>query len=107
MIKHIGAELRVKPKPRARSAQDLGSKPESKAKPEIERGGSGERAWGAPYQKILKIHTWNRAIWCIVQLFKQTCIFPQWWIEEFAENEHIPHFDPSQIQLYSMSLRTL
>ena len=36
--KHIGGELRVKPKRRARSARDLRSKPESKAKPEIERG---------------------------------------------------------------------
>ena len=35
-------ELRVKPKRRARSARDLRSKPESKAKPEIERGG----VWG-------------------------------------------------------------
>ena len=43
MIKHIGSELRVKPKPRARSARDLRSKPESKAKPEIERWRDLER----------------------------------------------------------------
>ena len=68
--------------------------------------GSEVRARWAPPQKILKMHTWNRAILCIVQLFKRKFIFSQLRIEEFAENEHIPHFDPSQIQLY-MSLRTL
>ena len=40
--KHIGGELRVKSKRRARSARDLRSKPKSKAKPEVERAG----VWG-------------------------------------------------------------
>ena len=40
----------MKPKPRARSARDLRSKPESKAKPEIEWGDLGRRA-GQPLSR--------------------------------------------------------
>ena len=58
MNKHIGGELRVKPKRRARSARDLRSKPESKAKPEIERRmGLGRRLSDPISRKVLKIHT--------------------------------------------------
>ena len=52
--KHIGGELRLKPKRRVRSARDFRSKPESKAKPKIERGGVGERARCAHLQKIFE-----------------------------------------------------
>ena len=58
MNKHIGGELRVKPKRRARSARDLMSKSESKAKSEIERGRSLGRGLGELIsRKFLKIHT--------------------------------------------------
>ena len=80
MIKHIGGKLRVKPEQRAQSARFLNFEVEAWIKSEARDWageGSGERAWGAPPQKILKIHTWNRAIWCIVQLFKQAFLsFP-------------------------------
>ena len=68
MNKHIGGELRVKPKRRARSARDLRSKPEPKAKPEIERGrGLGRGLGDTISRKFLKIRTRNRAIWWKVQ----------------------------------------
>ena len=51
IIKHIESELRVKPKQRARSARDLRSKPESKAKPEIERGEIWGEGMGSPSQE--------------------------------------------------------
>ena len=58
MNKHIGGELRVKPKGRVRKARDLRSKPESKAKPEIEWARGLGRGLGEPIsRKFLKIHT--------------------------------------------------
>ena len=72
VIKHVigRGELRAQPEPRAQSAR------ESRAKPEIERGGGLGRGLDEPLsRKILKIHTWNHAFWCIVEA--KIYIFPQ------------------------------
>ena len=75
--------------------RDLRSKPESKAKPEIERRRGLGRGLGEPIsRKFLKIliETVQSGVW-----FKQKSIFSQWQIMECAEDGRGPHFDPSQI----------
>ena len=66
-------ELRGKLKSRAQSARELRAKAESRAQPEIDRGG----VWGgggllSPPQYFFENWTWNRAIWCT---FEQKSIF--------------------------------
>ena len=52
----------------ARSARDLRAKPESRAKPEKERGRGLGRGLGEPLpRKILKFRTSNSSIWCILE----------------------------------------
>ena len=50
--------MKAKPEPRARSARELRSKPESKAKPKIERGGGPGEGLSEPLPRnFLKMHT--------------------------------------------------
>ena len=63
-----GAELKAKPQPRARSTQELRAKPEPRATLEIKQGRGLWRDSVSPSPwNFLKIHTWNWAIWCIVE----------------------------------------
>ena len=93
--------LRTKPEPRARSAREFRAKPESRAKPEIERGRGLGRGRGEPLPRnFLKIRTWNRAIWCIVEA--KIYNFSQWRIQEFAQNA-----DLNSSRISYVSLRKL
>ena len=68
----------MKPKPRTRSARDLRSKPESKAKPEIEWGGIwGEGLGSHSSENFENSYLKPCNLVYIVQLFKQTFLsFP-------------------------------
>jgi len=104
MIKYIGSELRVEPKPRAQSARDLRSKPESKTKPGINWGGIWGEGLGSSSPENFENSYLKPCNLVYSSKFQANIfIFPQWRIEEFAENEHIPHFDPSQIQLHTQT----